>query len=231
MISQVDPAVHPDLRRGDRLLLIGGDTVRRVSTALEALREQPATEIVAQRGDEIVTVSYVRPGLQIDWSYLVQAVIGGLYLLIGLYTVLREQSRQSLLFYLWCAVSSAFFILVATPADQLLADDTGKALFVVEELARLLLPPLTLHFFLTFPVGPPAASLDPPPAAVPLSARDLPRGAAVGPHRQRRPLPARLADQHHDGERAAAARPRRAPLLRRLRADRGPGAALPAAGR
>jgi hypothetical protein len=152
LVSQVNPAVHPDLQRGDRLLLIGGDTVRRVSTALEALRVQPSTEIVVQRGDEIVTVSYVRPGLQIDWSYLVQAVIGGLYLLIGLYTVLREQSRQSLLFYLWCAVSSAFFILVATPADQLLADDTGKALFVVEELARLLLPPLTLHFFLTFPV-------------------------------------------------------------------------------
>jgi hypothetical protein len=152
LVSQVDPAVHPDLQRGDRLLLISGDTVRRVSTALEALRVQPSTEIVVQRGDEIVTVSYVRPGLQIDWSYLVQAVIGGLYLLIGLYTVLREQSRQSLLFYLWCAVSSAFFILVATPADQLLADDTGKALFVVEELARLLLPPLTLHFFLTFPV-------------------------------------------------------------------------------
>jgi PAS domain S-box-containing protein len=152
VVTQVDPAIQPALQRGDRLLLIGGDTVRRVSTALEALREQPSTEIVAQRGDEIVTVSYLRPTLQIDWSYLVQAVIGGLYLLIGLYTVLREQSRQSLLFYLWCAVSSAFFILVATPADQLLADDTGKALFVVEELARLLLPPLTLHFFLTFPV-------------------------------------------------------------------------------
>jgi PAS domain S-box-containing protein len=151
VVSQVDPAVQPSLQRGDRLLLIGGDTVRRISTALERLREQPSTEIVAQRGDEIVTVTYVRPPLHIDWSYLVQAFIGGLYLLIGLYTVLREQSRQSLLFYLWCAVSSAFFILVATPGDQLLADDTGKALFVVEELARLLLPPLTLHFFLRFP--------------------------------------------------------------------------------
>jgi two-component system, NtrC family, sensor kinase len=151
VVTTVDPALHPELERGDRLLLIGGDTVRRVSGALAALRSQPSTEIVAQRGDEIVTLSYLRPRLQIDWSYLVQALIGGLYLLIGLYTVLREQSRQSLLFYLWCAVSSAFFLLVATPVDQLLADDTGKALFVVEELARILLPPLTLHFFIVFP--------------------------------------------------------------------------------
>ena len=151
-VAQVDPAIHSGLERGDRLLLIGGDTVRRVSTALEALRVNPSTEIVVQRGDEIVTVSYVRPQLEIDWSYLVLAVIGGLYLLIGLYTILREQSRQSLLFYLWCAASSAFFILTASPTDQLLADETGKALYVVEELARLLVPPLTLHFFLTFPV-------------------------------------------------------------------------------
>ena len=60
------------------------------------------------------------------------------------------------------------------------------------------------------PGRPPAARLDPPPAAVPLPARDVPRRAAVGPHRQRRPLPARLAQQHRDGQRAAAARPRRA---------------------
>jgi len=152
VVAQADPALQPGLRQGDRLLLIGGDTVRRISSALERLREQPSTEIVVQRGDEIVTVSYVRPGLAVDWAYLAQAVIGGLYLLIGLYTVLREQSRQSLLFYLWCAASSAFFILVSNPVDQLVADDTGKALYVVEELARLLLPPLTLHFFLSFPV-------------------------------------------------------------------------------
>jgi signal transduction histidine kinase len=151
VITTVDPALYPNLARGDRLILIGGDTVRRVSRALQALRALPTNEIVAQRGDEIVTLRYVRPPVAIDWSYLVQAVIGGLYLLIGLYTVLRDQSRQSFLFYLWCAVSSAFFILVSTPADQLLADDTGKALFVVEELARILLPPLTLHFFILFP--------------------------------------------------------------------------------
>jgi PAS domain S-box-containing protein len=151
VVATVDPTVHPDLRRGDRLLLVGGDTVRRVTDALESLRAQPSTEIVAQRGDDIVTLRYVRPPLAIDWLYLFQALIGAVYLLIGLYTVVREQSRQGLLFYLWCAVSSAFFLLVATPTDQLLADDTGKTLYTVEELARILLPPLTLHFFLRFP--------------------------------------------------------------------------------
>jgi len=154
VIATVDPAVHPELRRGDRLLLIGGDTVRRVASSLESLRAQAETEIVAQRGDDIVTLRYVRPPLEVDWSYVVLALIGSLYLLIGLYTIVREQSRQSFLFYLWCAVSSAFFLLVATPGDQLLADDTGRALFVVEELARILLPPLTLHFFLMFPREP-----------------------------------------------------------------------------
>src|SRR6185295_7944661 len=65
VVAQVDPGLHPELERGDRLLLIGGDTVRRVSAALQALRDQPATEIVVQRGDEIVTLSYVRPPLEI----------------------------------------------------------------------------------------------------------------------------------------------------------------------
>lgn len=150
-VASVDPELHPELRRGDRLLLIDGDTVQDAAGALRALRATPDSELVVMRGDEALTLGYERGRLAIDYSYLVLAVIGAVYLLIGLYTILREQSRQAIVFYLWCLASSATFILASTPAEQLTIDSTGQALYVLEEAARVLLPALTLHFFVTFP--------------------------------------------------------------------------------
>ena len=63
---------------------------------------------------------------------------------------LGDQARWGL-FFAWCLSSSAFYILTSTPLEILTVDDTGKALYVLEEMVRLLIPPLTLHFFLTFP--------------------------------------------------------------------------------
>ncbi len=151
LVATADPALHPQLRRGDRVLLIGGNTVSGLQQALETLRAQPSTEVVVMRGDEALTLGYVRPPLEIDYSYLIQAVIGGIYLFIGLYTILKEERRQSLVFYFWCLVSTSFYVLVSTPANQLLVDSTGRALYVLEEAVRLVLPALTLHFFITFP--------------------------------------------------------------------------------
>ena len=150
-IGSVDLALHPALRTGDQLVLVDGEIPASTSEALELLRARESAELVVMRGTEAVTIPFSRPPLDVDYSYLVLAFIGAIYLLIGLYTILREQSRQATLFFLWCLSSSAFYILTSTPFSLLTVDATGRALYVVEEAFRLLIGPLTLHFFLTFP--------------------------------------------------------------------------------
>lgn len=149
-IESVEGTAAENLRAGDQILLVNNTTVSAVSLR-SALRESALSELVVLRNGEVITLELERPPLRIDYSYLVQAFIGALYLLIGLYTILRQQGRQSRLFFLWCLVSVAFYILVSTPSAELVIDTLGKSIYWIEEIARLLLPPLTLHFFLTFP--------------------------------------------------------------------------------
>lgn len=132
----------------DQILLAGGQEPEGLGTQL---RDSAETALVVLRGGELVEVSYLRPALAIDWVYLILGLTGALYLLIGVYTLMREATREgrgeARLFYLWCLASAVVYLL--TPSG--VADAMGRALFSIEELARLLLPPLTLHLFLVFP--------------------------------------------------------------------------------
>ncbi|HXT51360.1 MAG TPA: ATP-binding protein, partial [Thermoanaerobaculia bacterium] len=108
------------------------------------------TPLTVMRGGELVDVPYHRPPLQLDLPYLVLAGAGILYLIIGLYSLLHGRRSPSGVFFLWAVASAAVYLctrVTGTPLDGL-----GKASYVVEELGRLLLPPLTLHLFLLFPV-------------------------------------------------------------------------------
>ena len=161
----VGEVFHPEtgLEPRDQVLLAGGEP----TTALgERLRRTETTELVVLRGDELVEVLYRRPPLDVDWPYLILAFIGSLYLLIGVYTAMRERRAEAWLFYLWCLASAGLYLVTPTT----LADPAGRLLHVAEELARALLPPLTLHLFLVFPRRSPE-----PPAA----------GAATAPERIR----------------------------------------------
>jgi signal transduction histidine kinase len=144
-------APETGLAAGDQILLAGGTQV----TALgEVLRGSPETQLLVMRGGTVEPVTYHRPPLRVDWTYLVLALIGVLYLLIGVYTGLRERRRETLLFYLWCLASAVVYLF--TPSG--VADATGRLLYAAEELARAALPPLTLHLFLVFPTPLVAAS-------------------------------------------------------------------------
>jgi len=133
------------LEPGDQILLAGGGEA---GAALgETLRGAPVTELAVLREGALETVVYRRPPLAIDWPYLILALIGALYLLIGVYTAMRERRAEARLFYLWCLASAAIYLL--TPSS--VADATGRLLYSVEEVGRALLPPLTLHLFLVFP--------------------------------------------------------------------------------
>lgn len=133
----------PGLLPGDRILLVDGAEVSSVGRLRTRLGRIPESELVVLRGESVVRVPYRRPPLDVDWPYLALASIGAVYFGIGLYTLWR--TREGTLFFLWCLASAVLY--VDSPVFPL--DRTGKAIFLADQLARLLVPPLTLHLFLS----------------------------------------------------------------------------------
>jgi two-component system NtrC family sensor kinase len=140
---------HPatGLTPGDQILLVAGGDVGRPAEVAQRLREQPESLLTVVRGDRVVEVIYHRPPLDIDLPYLLLALIAVGYLLIGLYTLLRQTGRPGGLFFLWCLASASFYLLTLVGPQDLLF----KLVYAGDEIARLLLPALTVHLFLVFP--------------------------------------------------------------------------------
>ena len=135
------------LKPGDQILLVNGGEVSTRSQLTERLREKPESELTVLRDEQVQPVRYHRPDLRIDFPYLILALIGVAYLLIGLFTLLRHGGRQSFLFYLWCLTSAMLYLLSATPP----VDVAFAAVTLFDTVAYILLPALTVHLFLVFP--------------------------------------------------------------------------------
>jgi len=140
------------LRPGDQIWLIGDTPSNEIEGLQKTLRRigQKVPLIVARQvGTETKTVrlNYLVPELKIDYAYLILSFIGFLYLAIGLFTLFRGGRTESTLFFFVTLLS--FIVYVYTPAGDI--DATYKILQLVEEFATILLPPLTLNFFLVFP--------------------------------------------------------------------------------
>lgn len=146
-ILRVTAADSP-LLPGDRVLLVNGREPLSEAGLRAELRRLPASEVLVLRGQALQPLMVARPPLDIEFPYLILALISALYLAIGVYTLLRDRRREALLFFLWCLVSATVYLLSPTG----LSDFAGRAIYLVEESARLLLAPLTLHLFLVFPV-------------------------------------------------------------------------------
>ncbi|HEX9985288.1 MAG TPA: ATP-binding protein [Thermoanaerobaculia bacterium] len=136
------------LRPGDHIWLIGGTPTTEVEGLQKTLRRiGEVVPMLIVRGDRTATIDYRPPELKVDYSYLILSFIGFLYLAIGLFTLFRGETSESLRFYFVTLLS--FVVYVYTPAGDI--DWSFKLLHVVEELARIFLPPLALNFFLLFP--------------------------------------------------------------------------------
>jgi PAS domain S-box-containing protein len=155
VVKTVDPgsgAEASGLRPGDQIWLIGETPSNEIEGLQKTLRRigQKVPLIVARQvGQETKTVrlNYLVPELKIDYAYLILSFIGFLYLAIGLFTLFRGGRTESTLFFFVTLLS--FIVYVYTPAGDI--DATYKILQAVEEFATILLPPLTLNFFLVFP--------------------------------------------------------------------------------
>ncbi|MFL6264407.1 MAG: ATP-binding protein [Thermoanaerobaculia bacterium] len=135
------------LKRGDQIVLVNGGEVTTRQQLSERLKERAASELMVSRGEQLAQVHYRRPDVQFDFPYLILALIGTLYLGVGLFTLVRHGGRQSFLFYLWCLTSASLYLLDATPPVDL----AFAAIYLLDAVAYVLLPALMVHLFLVFP--------------------------------------------------------------------------------
>ena len=147
-------AAGSDLLPGDVIVLANGEPPLSADELERLVRRRPESDLQVLRetgeGEELVTALHRLPRLRLDWAYIALALTGIAYLLIGLYTLSRQRSRQTLLFHLWALTSAALYLV--TPLAPF--DAIDRLFYLADGACRLLLPPLTLHFFLVFPVRP-----------------------------------------------------------------------------
>jgi len=132
---------------GDQIVFVNASEPRSEADLRAALRLEATSEVLVARNGVPAQVRYARPALEIDWQYLIMALIGIGYLFIGFYTLMRDQRRPARLFYLWCLTSGLVYVASA----QAPFDTAGQIVYIFEEFGRILLAPLTLHLFLVFP--------------------------------------------------------------------------------
>ncbi len=145
LVRRVDSPPPADLRVGDRIVLVNGIEAGRITDLRQLLGASTESQIVVLREDRLESVAYQRPGLDIDLPWIALALLGIVYLAIGLYTVWRTEEGN--LFLLWCLASAVLYVYSPVfPIDRL-----GAWVYLGDELARIFLPPLTVHLFLTIP--------------------------------------------------------------------------------
>jgi hypothetical protein len=98
------------LRRGDRIVLVGGSDVSSAGDLRQKLLAAPTTELTLLRAGELVVVPYHRPGIRLDIPYLGLAGAGILYLIIGLYALLHSRRAPAGVFFLWSLASAAVYL-------------------------------------------------------------------------------------------------------------------------
>ncbi|REJ83951.1 MAG: PAS domain-containing protein [Acidobacteria bacterium] len=136
-----------ELSPGDLLVLVDGLEIPPRVREAEVLGVGER-EVVVIRSGELASVRHLPPPPRIDVAYLLLAGIAVFYLGIGIYTLLRTVDRQTCLFHLWCLVSATLYVV---SPEIPFRDSTGRFYYGLDQAVRLLLPPLTLHFFLVFP--------------------------------------------------------------------------------
>jgi two-component system NtrC family sensor kinase len=157
IIAPSSPAERAQVRVGDVLLAIDGrpvDTAGDVTGALHAARRGDVLTYTLLRlqSQEMVTVavSNIPSGSSL---YYALAAVGIFSLLVGASVRLRKPENQATLHFFWLCV--AFFGMLALSYSGRL-DRLDKVFYWGDEIARLLLPPLFLHFALMFPDRPDA---------------------------------------------------------------------------
>lgn len=151
VVRTVEPrsaAQTAGLKPGDRIVLADGRTAGSLEWPEKDLARRPFPHnLVVISGGGINAVALKEPAVKPDYTYLFLAFVGVLYLVIGLFTAVRERAPAARVFWALCLCS--FGIYVITPAGP--RDAVWTLSWLVEDLFRAFLPALLLHLFLIFP--------------------------------------------------------------------------------
>ena len=155
-VAEGSPAERASLRAGDVLLAIDGrpiETPKDVDAAMHASRRGEALTYMVLRlqSQEAITVKVSDiPSGSLPLYYALAAV-GIFSLLVGASVRLRKPDNQATLHFFW--LCAAFFGVLALSYSGRL-NTLDKVFYWGDAFARLLLPPLFLHFALMFPDRP-----------------------------------------------------------------------------
>jgi PAS domain S-box-containing protein len=157
-IAGGSPAERASLRVGDVLLAIDGravETPQDVVTVLEASSrgESHVYTVLRLASQEMLHVSVRDIPIGNVPLYYALAAVGIFALLVGASVRLRKPDNQATLHFFWLCV--AFFGVLAFSYSGRL-DTLDQVFYWGDAVARLLLPPLFLHFALMFPDRPDA---------------------------------------------------------------------------
>jgi PAS domain S-box-containing protein len=144
------------LRARDVLLTIDGREVQAVAQALAAQQQgrpdRPLHYVVQRASSEVPVDLVLRPGPELSQGlYYSLALVGILTIVVGASVRLRRPNDQATLHFFWLAV--AFFGVLAFTASGRY-DRIDYFFDWADLVARLMLPPLFLHFALVFPDRP-----------------------------------------------------------------------------
>ena len=145
-------AERAGLAPGDRIVTVDGSAAASLPRPEKTLARAPFPHRLAVIREvngtaQIRRVDLGKPSVQPDYPYLFLALVGFLYLAIGLFTVSRDPAPAARVFWLLCV--SSFAVYVLTPAGP--RDGLWRMFLVAEDAFRALLPVLLLHLFLIFP--------------------------------------------------------------------------------
>jgi PAS domain S-box-containing protein len=159
VVAEKSPAERAGIRAGDAVLKIDDrliNTDADVVGALHASKSGQALQYLivrqgSQTGTDMLTVAVEGIPSGPHWLYLSLASVGIFTLLVGAGVRLRRPENQATLHFFWLTV--AFFgVLTLSYSGRL--DRLDWVFYWGDLVARLMLPPLFVHFALVFPERP-----------------------------------------------------------------------------
>jgi two-component system, NtrC family, sensor kinase len=159
VVAEGSPAARAGIQPGDALLRIDDRNIERDSDVVSALHAATAGSSlqyhVLRQGPqgnlEIVTIHVSGLPSGPHWLYLALAGVGIFGLLVGASVRLRRPENQATLHFFWLSV--AFFGMLTFSYSGRL-DRLDWVFYWGDLIARLMLPPLFVHFALVFPERP-----------------------------------------------------------------------------
>ena len=142
------PASQAGIQKGDQILSYGGAAWSRTWERSYGPAGEAVVQLASASGEVRSAIVQHGPSPASEtFRALVFAFVNISFVIIGLVVFLSRSDRVATLFFLMCLL----FSTVLSPVPEFRLKGTAFAITTVRALATVFLPPVFLHFFLSFP--------------------------------------------------------------------------------